>query len=272
MKKRSALVSMLATVALLSWIAVSRQQPAVAAGQPPGATVAPAHATASRTWSTKPADMTFLPTDFYSEGVRLQGQTIYATANQGRRLPTVISATGWGGVANSFRNVAVELARAGYAVFLFDYRGWGGSDGRVILTAASTTGDSATSFTASVQELRNYINPWEQVEDWFNAISFVAAQSWADANRIGIRGASFSGGHVIYVAAHEPRVKAVVSLIGAFDGHPERWVVDAAVPAQVIADRNERAARLAAGDRAAFPAWCPATRSRAGTQPIRRTR
>jgi hypothetical protein len=42
-----------------------------------------------------------------------------------------------------------------------------------------------------------------------------------DKDRIGIRGSSFSGGHVFYVAARDPRVKAVVSQVGAFDG---RWV------------------------------------------------
>ncbi len=210
-------------------------------------------AAAAKDWAGKPAGITFKPVDFYSEGVRLQGQIIYAAANEGKRLPTIVSATGWGGRANSFRAVAVEMAHAGYAIFLFDYRGWGGSDGRVILTGPTHHGATGAAVTAEVQELRGYVDPWEQTADWFNAISFVSGQPWVDPERIGIRGASFSGGHVVYVAAHDRRVKAVASLIGAFDGSPEHWVVDAGRPADVRSQREHAETRLASGDRAAFP-------------------
>src|SRR5262245_37427914 len=35
-------------------------------------------------------------------------------------------------------------------------------------------------------------------------------------------GSSFSGGHVVYVAARDPRVRAFVSQVGSMDG---RWVL-----------------------------------------------
>lgn len=210
---------------------------------------------AARQWGDKPEGITHKPVDFYSEGTRLDGQLIYATANEGKKLPVIVSATGWGGTASSFRPFAVAAARAGYAVFLFDYRGWGNSDGRIVLTGRSRPASAAagSTYTAEVKELRTYVDPWEQTTDWLNAISYVAARPEVDPERIGIRGASFSGGHVIYVAAHDPRVKAVVSLIGAFDGTPENWVVDEGTPQQVRANRNANAARLAQGDMTAFP-------------------
>jgi dienelactone hydrolase len=248
--------------AMVQLIGVSlAQTPQSSGGAAPPVAAQTNMSTPSRTWAGKPADISFEPVDFYSEGVRLQGQVIYAAANQGRRLPTIVSATGWGGQANSFRAPAVEFARAGYAVFLFDYRGWGGSDGRVILTSPSRADGAApgSSFTAGVQELRSYVDPWEQATDWFNAISFVSGQPWADPERIGVRGASFSGGHVVYVAAHDPRVKAVASLIGAFDGSPENWIVDAGQPATVRKERELRETRLASGERSAFPAPGQAT-------------
>lgn len=207
-------------------------------------------------WAAKPADIGFRPVDFYSEGVRLSGQLIYASANEGKRLPVIVTATGWGGQANSFRSQAVEFARAGYAVFLFDYRGWGGSDGRLVLSGPPSLPaeiGASTAFETRVQELREYVDPWEQTTDWFNAISFVSAQPWADPDRIGVRGASFSGGFVVYVAAHDQRVKAVVSLIGAFDGAPENWVVDAGRGEDVRRARDERDAQLAIGNASAFP-------------------
>lgn len=222
---------------------------------------------AARAWANKPADITFKPVDFYSEGVRLSGQVIYAAGNEGKRLPAIVSATGWGGQANSFRAPAVELARAGYAVFLFDYRGWGGSDGRLVLADApglpSTVAPSAK-FPANVQELRGYVDPWEQTTDWFNAISYVAGQSWADPDRIGIRGASFSGGFVVYVAAHDKRVKAVASLIGAFDGAPENWIVEGVDSAKVAKDREALEGRISTGEREAFPS--PGQRTYSGLQ------
>jgi dienelactone hydrolase len=70
-------------------------------------------------------------------------------------------------------------------------------------------------------EQREYVDPIEQVTDWFNVIHWAAGESAVDKDRIGLRGSSFSGGHVFYVAAREPRVKAVVSQVASFDG---RWV------------------------------------------------
>lgn len=226
----------------------------------------------TRSWADKPADISFKPVDFYSEGVRLSGQVIYLASNEGKRLPAIVSATGWGGTANSFRSQSVAFARAGYSVFLFDYRGWGGSDGRLVLAGAAgltspppaqasanardlpgAASPSSASFSANVRELRGYVDPWEQTTDWFNAISYVAAQPWADADRIGIRGASFSGGHVVYVAAHDRRVKAVASLIGAFDGAPENWIVEGVDSAKVTRDRETLEGRVATGDWEAYP-------------------
>src|SRR5580765_7262907 len=106
-----------------------------------------------------PEGIAFKATDFTSENVRLTAQWFYAAENEGRKLPTVVMAHGWGATAANFREDAVELARAGYLVMLFDYRGWGDSDGRVMLTGARPAAGGA--FTAQVSELRGYIDPWE---------------------------------------------------------------------------------------------------------------
>src|SRR5262245_21602168 len=68
-----------------------------------------------------------------SEGVRLHGE-IFALRTLAGPLPTILMAHGWGGTAAVFRADAVDFARAGYLVVVFDYRGWGESDSRVILT------------------------------------------------------------------------------------------------------------------------------------------
>jgi dienelactone hydrolase len=198
-----------------------------------------------------PEGVGFRAADFISDSVRLTAQWFWAADTQGgtlggdagRKLPTVILAPGWGATAASAREDAVELARAGYLVMLFDYRGWGDSDGRVMLTDPRP--GAGGTFTAPVRELRGYIDPGEQVEDWFNAISYAAADPRVDASRIGVLGSDLSGGHVIHVAAHEPRVRALVSQVSRLDTRPYRpYVLD---PAQVIREADAAASRLATG-------------------------
>lgn len=191
-----------------------------------------------------PEGIAFRTSDFISENVRLTAQWFYTPANEGKKLPTIIIAHGWGGTAANFRRDAVDFANAGYLVMLFDYRGWGDSDGRVALTGKKPTGGST--FSAEVRELRGYIDPWEQNEDWFNAISYAVTQPMVDADRIGIRGSSYSGGHVIYVAAHEPRVKALVSQVGSLDSRP--YAPYQPDPAQSIKDGNAAASRITLGE------------------------
>ena len=170
-----------------------------------------------------PEDVSFRVVSFQSEGVRLHGE-IFAprSAAPGQKLPTVVSAHGWGGVAASLRTDAVQLARAGFQVFNFDYRGWGESDGRVILTGAYPDKLPADrKFTAQVEAIRGYVDPWEQAEDWFNAINFIVGEPTTDPSRIGVRGSSYSGGLVLYVAAHDDRVKAVASQVGGMASRPD---------------------------------------------------
>ena len=206
-----------------------------------------------------PQGITFKATDFFSENVRLTAQWFYAAENEGRKLPTIIMAHDWGATAADFREDAVDLARAGYLVMLFDYRGWGDSDGRVMLTSPQSVARGPATggtFTAKMRELRGYIDPWEQNEDWFNAMSYAAASPTVDAGRIGLLGGGFSGGHVVYVAAHEPRVKALVSLVSSVDSRPYKpYQPD---PAKVIAQANAEASRIATGQ-----AQYPADRARA---------
>src|SRR5262249_23929584 len=54
------------------------------------------------------------------------------------------------------------------------------------------------------------------------AIHWAVGDKQCDPDRIGIWGSSYSGGHVVYVAARDPRVKAFVSQVGAMDS---RWTI-----------------------------------------------
>jgi dienelactone hydrolase len=203
-----------------------------------------------------PQGIGFKAADFFSENVRMTAEWFYAAENKGRKLPTIIIAHGWGTTAANFRQDAIDFASAGYLVMLFDYRGWGDSDGRLMLTSRENVASGKT-FTAEAREVRGYIDPWEQVDDWFNAINYAVTDPMVDAGRIGILGSDLSGGHVIYVAAHEPRVKALVSQVSSVDTRPYKpYQSD---PAKVIAQANDAASRVATGQE-----QYPTDRARAG--------
>ncbi|MFN7949811.1 MAG: alpha/beta fold hydrolase [Blastocatellia bacterium] len=171
-----------------------------------------------------PDNIDFRTASIMSAGVRLHAELISLKSLAGKKLPTIIMAHGWGGTAANFRRDALDIASAGYLVITFDYRGWGESDARLILTGPSPVkpvSGKNQKFTAEVIEQREYVDPFEQTTDWFNVINWAMGEPLVDKDRLGIRGSSYSGGHVFYVAALDPRIKAVVSQVGAFDS---RWV------------------------------------------------
>ena len=58
-----------------------------------------------------------------------------------------------------------------------------------------------------------------QIRDYQNAISFLQTRAEIDPERLGAWGISYSGGHVIVLAATDPRVKVIVSQIPVVDGY-----------------------------------------------------
>lgn len=167
-----------------------------------------------------PETIDFRTAHVMSEGVRIHAEMFSLKSLAGKQLPTIIMAHGWGGTAANFRRDAIDLANAGYLVITFDYRGWGESDSRVILTAPTPAKKDGLKFSAEVIEVREVVDPLDQTTDWFNVIHWAMGEPIVDKGRIGLRGSSYSGGHVVYVAARDPRVKAIVSQVGAHDSRP----------------------------------------------------
>jgi uncharacterized protein len=168
-----------------------------------------------------PDDVTFRTADIMSEGTRMAAEVFAPKDPKSEKLPTIVMSHGWGGTAAMLRPDGVAFARAGYLVVTFDYRGWGKSDSRLI-AAGKPPEKKDGKLVAEVKEVREVVDPIDQTTDILNAIHWVVGEKPCDPGRIGLWGSSYSGGHVVYVAARDPRVKAFVSQVGSMDS---RWVL-----------------------------------------------
>lgn len=166
------------------------------------------------------AEVVIRKADIISEGTRMAAEVFAPRSADGQQLPTIVMCHGWGGVAEYLRPDATVFARAGYLVVVFDYRGWGASEARLVPLGPPEEEDGK--LVARVQEVREVVDPIDQTTDLLNAIHWVQGEPQCDPARIGLWGSSFSGGHVVYAAARDPRVKAFVSQVGAMDA---RWEI-----------------------------------------------
>lgn len=184
-----------------------------------------------------PEDIAHRKADILSEGTRMSAEVFSLKANANKALPTIVMCHGWGGTAAALRADAIVFAKAGYLVVVFDYRGWGESDGKLVLTKPAERGKAGEPFRAEVKEIREVVDPLDQTTDLLNAIHWVHGEKQCDVKRIGLWGSSYSGGHVIYAAQHDARVKATVSQVPALDS---RWVTQGLGRGQTLSDATKR--------------------------------
>ena len=116
------------------------------------------------------------------------------------------------------------FTKAGFAVLIFDYRGFGASEGD-----------------------RGTLSPAWQLEDWRNAFAYMRGRDDIDPERGAIFGSGGTGGgNAILVAAAEPDARATISQVPVADGsdwlhrmrQEHEWV---AFLASVDEDRRARA-------------------------------
>jgi len=111
--------------------------------------------------------------------------------------PCVVMAHGFGGTRDTGLLAYAEgFAAAGLDVFVFDYRGFGDSEGAP----------------------RQLVSFRRQRADYHAAIAAARELDGVDPDRIVLWGTSYSGGHVLPVAVADGRIAAVVSLTPAMDG------------------------------------------------------
>ncbi|MGY1940699.1 alpha/beta hydrolase [Nocardia gipuzkoensis] len=139
-------------------------------------------------------------TGFSSNGTRCAATVFRPTldiGNLGTSRPVVVMAHGFGAPrAHRLYAYAESFARAGYLVVVFDYRYWGDSDGLP----------------------RHVLDITDQLDDWRTAIAFARTLPGADPNRIVAWGTSFSGGHIITLAASGEKLAAIIAQVPHVSG------------------------------------------------------
>ncbi|HTY35033.1 alpha/beta hydrolase [Mycobacterium sp.] len=139
--------------------------------------------------------------------------------------PGITMAHGFAGVKeHGLERFARAFADAGFVVLVHDHRGFGASEGAP----------------------RFDIDPWAQIADWRRAISFLESHPAVDADRIGLWGTSYAGGHAIVLAATDRRVRAVVAQVPTISGYQQslRRVPPEQVPALEAAFADDERQRF----------------------------
>src|SRR5881398_2725401 len=103
------------------------------------------------------------------DGVTLRGW-LYLPDRTATQVPTVVMAHGFSAVKEMYLDRFAEVfAAAGLAALVFDNRNFGASEG----------------------EPRQEIDPWRQVRDYRDAITFAQGLPETDPARIGVWGSSY---------------------------------------------------------------------------------
>lgn len=169
------------------------------------------------------ADIESRHVDIWSDGTRISGDLYYPKGLKSTdKLPAIILCHGWGGLRSYLNeNYSPEFAKAGYVVLTFDYRGWGDSDSRLVIKGKMSRPNNKGEITVQAKAIRELVDPFDQAEDIISCIDYITGEPGVDAERIGLWGTSYGGGHVVYVAAHDKRIKCIVSQVPSMTG---KWV------------------------------------------------
>jgi uncharacterized protein len=136
----------------------------------------------------------------------------------GGRRPAVVLVHGWGRNAERMLPYVQILHPAGYHLLAFDARHHGASDP-----------DGHASMKKFSEDIRA-------------AVSWLAARPEVDAGRLAVVGLSIGGSAAIHAAAHDPRIRAVVT-VGSF-AHPRDAMLQMGLGSRLLAPAMPLAFRV----------------------------
>src|SRR3954447_5211566 len=134
--------------------------------------------------------------EFFSEGERVSALWRAPEAN-GAPLRAIVQGPGWLGLKDAKLYVRYHeaLTAAGFGVLVFDYRGFGDSEGP------------------------RELSPSVQLQDLVSAVTYLTTREDVDEDAIGVFGTGGTGGgNAVLLADADPRVRAAVSQVPVADG------------------------------------------------------
>jgi pimeloyl-ACP methyl ester carboxylesterase len=136
-----------------------------------------------------------ISSSFQSHDCLLDARLYLPESNQ--KLPIIIMAHGFGARMDfGLHPFADVFANIGFAVLMFDYRGFGKSKG----------------------SLRQLVYHKYHIEDYHSAIHYVKTMPNIDIAKIVLWGTSYSGGHVLTVASQDTTIAGVIAQVPFVDG------------------------------------------------------
>lgn len=133
---------------------------------------------------------------FYSEGSCISG--LFRTPEEGSGpWRGIVQGPGWLGLKDAKLYVRYHeaLTNAGFAVLIFDYRGFGDSEGEQVLSPAI------------------------QLQDLRNAVTYLGSRGDVDVDAIGVFGTGGTGGgNAVLLAGCDRRIRAAVCQVPVADG------------------------------------------------------
>lgn len=172
--------------------------------------------------------------EFTSEGLKCRGWLyVPDSLKAGAKAPAVVVANAITALQEMIvPGYAERLAAAGFVALIFDYAYWGASEG----------------------EPRNHFVAYTQQQNIRDAAAWLSGQPEVDPDRIGGLGVSMGASHMLYLAAFERRLKAVVAIAAYINAIAvwEPMLGREGLQGFLAQVGYERGQRLATGERAVY--------------------
>lgn len=125
-----------------------------------------------------------------ADGTYISAHAYVPIGAPGEKFPVVMFVNSWGLGESEYDKQAMKFAEKGYVTLAYAARGWYTSGG--IIDVAGP----------------------KDMQDVNAVVDYLVSMPEVDANNIGMAGVSYGGGMSLQAAAHEPRIKTVVSFSG----------------------------------------------------------